>query len=86
MSEQYQQITKKQLIDGDGILTLNNMLREIFNRLPGQGDIKDYFGYGTPENQIAAPIGSTFRRLDGGANTTLYVKESGSAATGWVAK
>lgn len=41
---------------------------------------------GTPEAQITAPIGSIARRTDGGASTTLYVKESGAGNTGWVAK
>lgn len=41
MAEQFQEITKKQLIDGDGILTLNNMLRALF----GRGD-RATFSYG----------------------------------------
>lgn len=43
-------------------------------------------GNGTPEAAVAAPVGSLFLRLDGGAVTTLYVKESGTGNTGWVAK
>ena len=43
-------------------------------------------GTGTPEAVVIAPIGSLYSRLDGGANTTLYVKESGISNTGWVAK
>ena len=43
-------------------------------------------GAGTPEAAVTAPIGSLFTRTDGGANTTLYVKESGAGNTGWVAK
>lgn len=43
-------------------------------------------GAGTPEAAVTAPIGSLFTRTDGGAATTLYVKESGSGNTGWVAK
>ena len=41
---------------------------------------------GTPEGQITAPVGSLATRLDGGASTTLYVQESGTGNTGWVAK
>jgi hypothetical protein len=41
---------------------------------------------GTPEGSINAPIGSLCLRSDGGANTTLYVKESGTGSVGWVAK
>ena len=43
-------------------------------------------GAGTPEGAVAAPVGSLFTRTDGGANTTLYVKESGTGNTGWIAK
>lgn len=43
-------------------------------------------GSGTPEGVITAPVGSLFTRTDGGANTTLYVKESGTGNTGWIAK
>jgi len=43
-------------------------------------------GSGTPEGAVTAAIGSLFMRTDGGANTTLYVKESGAGNTGWVAK
>lgn len=45
-----------------------------------------YVGTGTPEGAVTAGIGSLYRRTDGGANTTLYVKESGTGNTGWVAK
>lgn len=41
---------------------------------------------GTPEGMITAPIGSTAHRLDGGAGTSFYVKQSGTANTGWVGK
>lgn len=43
-------------------------------------------GTGTPEGAVTAPVGSLFTRTDGGAGTTLYVKESGTGNTGWVAK
>jgi len=43
-------------------------------------------GTGSPENVVLAPVGSLYSRTDGGANTTLYVKESGTGNTGWVAK
>jgi hypothetical protein len=44
------------------------------------------FGAGTPEGVVNAPVGSLFCRTDGGASTTLYVKQSGTGNTGWVAK
>ena len=43
-------------------------------------------GTSTPEGAVTAPVGSLFLRTDGGAGTTLYVKESGAGNTGWVAK
>lgn len=43
-------------------------------------------GAGSPEGVITAPIGSLYTRTDGGAGTTLYVKESGTGNTGWVGK
>lgn len=45
-----------------------------------------YRGTGSPENVIAATVGSLYSRIDGGAGTTLYVKETGTGNTGWVAK
>lgn len=46
----------------------------------------NFVGSGTPENNIEAPIGSIYHRTDGGAGTSLYVKESGTGDTGWVGK
>lgn len=43
-------------------------------------------GTGSPQGVVVAPVGSLYMRQDGGANTTLYVKESGTGNTGWVAK
>ena len=43
-------------------------------------------GTGSPEGAVTAPVGSIFTRLNGGANTTLYIKESGTGNTGWIAK
>lgn len=43
-------------------------------------------GEGTPQSVVTAPVGTLFVRTDGGASTTLYVKESGTGDTGWVAK
>jgi len=45
-----------------------------------------FTGTGDPEGAVTASVGSTFHRTDGGASTTLYVKESGTGNTGWVAK
>jgi len=43
-------------------------------------------GTGSPEGSVTASVGSLYTRSDGGAGTTLYVKESGSGNTGWVGK
>jgi hypothetical protein len=45
-------------------------------------------GLGSPEARIVAVVGSLYLRTDGGAGTSVYVKESGRGATstGWVAK
>ena len=43
-------------------------------------------GTGSPEGVVSAPVGSLYRRTDGGRGTSLYIKESGSDKTGWVAK
>jgi hypothetical protein len=53
---------------------------------PGDGTTKWTTGTGTPEGALTAVVGSLYTRLDGGAGTTLYVKESGTGNTGWVAK
>lgn len=62
---------------GDGSL---NTLSVIFS-----GGPTDTTGAGSPEGVVTAVVGSTFRRTDGGTNTTLYRKESGAGNTGWVA-
>ena len=53
---------------------------------PGAGAAVWTSGAGTPEGVLSAVAGSLYTRTDGGAGTTLYIKESGAAATGWVAK
>ena len=50
------------------------------------GDPMDYKGSGSPEGVVVAAIGSRYSRSDGGSATSLYVKESGTGNTGWVAK
>lgn len=53
-----------------------------FNELAG----RFFWGNGSPESVVTAPVGCVYFRLDGGASTVLYVKESGVSTTGWVAK
>lgn len=43
-------------------------------------------GVGSPNGVVAAPVGTLYTRTDGGTASTLYVKESGTGDTGWVAK
>ncbi len=35
-------------------------------------------GTGSPQGVVTAPVGSVYMRRDGGTNTTLYVKQSGT--------
>jgi hypothetical protein len=42
-------------------------------------------GTGSPESVVSAPVGSIFMRTDGGTNTSVYRKETGSGNTGWIA-
>jgi len=52
-----------------------------------QNDAMTYLGgTGSPEGSVTAPIGTLYVNKSGGAGTTLYVKESGTGTTGWVAK
>lgn len=63
----------------DGLAALEGLVRQLagWNRV----------GAGDPEGVVAAPVGATFHRTDGGAGTSLYVKESGGTGnTGWVGK
>lgn len=63
---------------------LNPQLDEVQRAL---SSLPIYFGNGSPEEKVKANIGSIYLRLDGGANTVLYVKESTNGrSTGWVAK
>ncbi|PUZ25012.1 hypothetical protein DCC81_11910 [Chitinophaga parva] len=50
------------------------------------GSVKIITGSGSPQSVVSAPVGSIFLRTDGGSTSTLYIKESGSGNTGWIAK
>lgn len=43
-------------------------------------------GSGTPEGVLSAPSGSLFLRSDGEHGTRLYVKQTGTGNTGWLAQ
>ena len=49
------------------------------------GSVTISTGTGAPGGVVTANVGSLFLRTDGGSNSTLYVKESGTGNTGWVA-
>jgi len=87
MADGYVEITPAKLQTAEGLRELNRMLKFLFDKCPANGDNRDIsYGYGSPENAVAKSVGALFLRLDGGATTTLYVKTSGSGATGWTAK
>lgn len=49
--------------------------------------VRSLTGYGPPDKLgVKAPPGSMYLNLRGGSGSTLYVKESGLEADGWVAK
>lgn len=64
-------------------LTDETQYIEFFN---ATRSVIDIMGTGTPEGVVNGNIGSTFRRRDGAAGTSFYVKEAGTGNTGWVAK
>lgn len=41
-------------------------------------------GTGSPEGVLAATVGSMFLRTDGGIDSAVYIKATGSSTTGWV--
>lgn len=49
------------------------------------GNLLDLTGTGTPEAAVTAAVGSTYRRRDGAAGSTFYVKQTGTGNTGWAA-
>jgi hypothetical protein len=50
------------------------------------GTMSIIVGTGSPEGAVVGIVGDQFMRQNGGAGTTLYIKESGTGNTGWVAK
>jgi len=58
-------------------------LEELAPRTPG--GVAIYTGEGSPEGAITASPGSLYLNKLGGADTTAYVKETGTGNTGWSA-
>lgn len=82
----YQDFTLEMLRTPEGITRLNGILRQLANNISGDTEsVRIYQGVGTPEASVAAGVGSLYLRTDGGADTSVYRKESGSGDTGWVA-
>lgn len=48
-------------------------------------DVRITSGTGSPEGSVPAGVSSIYLRTDGGTNTAVYRKESGTGNTGWVA-
>lgn len=87
MAEGFVELTIQKLQVPEGIADLNRMLKALFDLVAGDGEERRIFtGIGSPESAVAAGIGSIYMRQDGGASSSVYVKESGTGATGWVAK
>lgn len=83
----YVELTLEKLKTHDGMAELNRMLKTLHDFIPGDGDLRRVInGVGSPEGVISAGIGSIYMRTDGGAGTSIYIKESGTGATGWVSK
>ena len=65
---------------------LSTVMGEYTDAIADTAIPKIYVGSGTPESVVAAGVSSLFLRTDGGTSTTLYVKETGTGNTGWIAK
>lgn len=85
-ADNYQDFTLETLKSPDGITKLNGLLRQLAQNISGDTEqVRVFSGVGTPESSVAAGVGSLYMRTDGGSDTSVYRKESGSGDTGWVA-
>lgn len=72
---------------GDLVSVFEELMNAINTQPQYVGTVAYKSGAGTPLNKILGSVGDVYTRTDGGAGTTLYVKESGqNNALGWVAK
>jgi len=55
-------------------------------KIQNSNNVKWLIGLNSPEGVVTAAPGSLYTNTAGGTSTTLYVKESGTGNTGWVAK
>lgn len=71
----------------DGAVVSFNVVRSTGKTTIGQSGGSISSGVGSPEGVLVGSPGDLYMNTSGGANTSLYVKESGVATnTGWVAK
>lgn len=81
---------------GDGGFAVRSVANDVVMRPGGGGRVRvssdgepmgfaSLLGRGSPVGVVAAPPGSDYRNLDGGSGATLWVKRTGSDASGWVA-
>jgi hypothetical protein len=72
---------------GQLVVSLYDVLRRVVQAVNAHDDTRVLTGQGSPEGVVVAKVGRLYARSDGGAGTTLYVKESGNNTnTGWTAK
>jgi len=93
-----EQLSNPQILDGFGKFRVPVYIEtSVIAEVTGFGNAPDHVtgiirpaviftGTGSPEGVVTASVGALYTRTDGGAGTTLYVKESGTSNTGWVAK
>ncbi len=81
---------------GDGSLVVRSAAGDVIVRPIGLGHLRvssdaepvgfsSLLGRGGPEGVVAAPPGSDYRNLDGGAGATFWIKRLGTGASGWSA-
>lgn len=90
MAKQISNIQKDTPILNAALRQIENAQRAIKHiqaQIVTQVNLPIFTGKGSPNGSVTASIGALYLRLDGGANTTLYVKESGTNTnSGWTAK
>lgn len=81
MADGFVELNSKKIQTEEGVSELNRMLQVLFDNIAGDADtVRVYKGYGVPS--FSAGAGSIYMRLDGGANTSIYIMEGSS----WTAK
>ena len=61
--------------------TARNCTTDLPNGVTLQSELKGDLA--TPEGNVAAPAGSTYKSTTGGAGATMFIKETGAGNTGW---